>query len=230
MLTVEQRDAVALMTLDDSKANAVGFDFTQAMHDGLDWALDNGQSVVISGCPGVFSAGFDLKVIRRVAAVAQTLRLQGVRMMARLLLHPQPVILACTGHAIAAGALVLLCGDTRLGVPGDYKIGLNEPAIGLVLSTFGRELAQSRIPAQYLTQAVIQARLFAPDEAVERAFLDEVVDAETLVETALQRARSLIDFDSKTYTAIKRRLRAPTAHRMTAEFEIDLHAEGWLES
>lgn len=229
MLTVEERDSAGLVTLDDGKANAVGFEFVAALHDGLDWALEKAQAVVIAGRPGVFSAGFDLKVIRQGAAEAQPLRMQGARMMARLLLHPQPVVLACTGHAIAAGALILLCGDTRLGVAGDFKIGLNETAIGLVLSTFGTELAQFRIPAQHLTRSIIQADLCSPDEAVERAFIDEVVAADALIDTALQRAGSLIDLDAKAYGAVKRRLRAPTAQRMTAEFEIDLQAEGWLD-
>jgi enoyl-CoA hydratase len=81
----------------------------------------------------------------------------GALTMHRLFMHPQPVVMVCTGHALAAGALILLTGDTRIGVRDDFKIGLNETAIGLALPTFALELAKACVPAEQLTADVIQA-------------------------------------------------------------------------
>ena len=230
MLTVDQRDAVTILTLDDGKANAVGFDFIAALHEGLDRAETDGDAVVIGGRPGVLSAGFDLKVIHKGWEAARPLRRDGARLLARLLLHPQPVVIACTGHALAAGALILFAGDTRIGTAGDFKIGLNETAIGLPLGPFALSLARSRIPNRYLTEATIQARIYDPDAAVERAYLDEVVELDALIDTALMRASALCELDMPAYGIVKRRVRADTARDMVADFDIDLRAEGWLEA
>jgi enoyl-CoA hydratase len=229
MLTVDQQDAVTIVTLDDGKANAVGFDFCTALHEGLDRAEADGSAVAIVGRPGVLSAGFDLKIVRQGWEAAMPLRKEGARLLARLLLHPQPVVVACTGHALAAGALILLAGDTRVGAAGDFKIGLNETAIGLPLGPFALSLAGSRIPSRYLTEATIQARIYDPDAAIERAYLDEVVDADALIDTALTRATALLELDMTAYGIVKRRVRVDTARSMVADFGIDLVAEGWLD-
>lgn len=226
MLHTELRDGVALVTLDDGKANAVSEAFSAALEAGLDFALANARAVVIAGRAGRFSAGYDLNVIRQGPEAARAMREAGARMLLRMLLHPQPVVIACTGHALAAGALILLAADTRIGTRGAFKIGLNETSIGLVLSPFAVHLARGRIPVEHLTEAVIQARSYAPDEAIARGFLDEVVPAEALLQSALARAKGLTALDTATYAGIKRRLRNPTAQLMAASLGIELNADG----
>jgi enoyl-CoA hydratase len=77
----------------------------------------------------------------------------GAELLLKIYMHPQPVIIGCTGHAVAAGALLLLTGDYRIGISGDFKIGLNETSIGLSLPTFGLELARDRLDGRYLNRA-----------------------------------------------------------------------------
>lgn len=214
MLTIEQHQDIALLRADDGKANAVSEAFSAAVNEGLDAAERDARVVVLTGRPGRFSAGFDLNVVRAGGAPAAAMRTAGARLLARLFMHPQPVVIACSGHALAAGALLLLTGDTRLGVRGDFKIGLNETAIGLALPDWAVSLARARLPVDALTHSVIQARVHDPDGAVEAGFLDETVEPAQLLDAALIRAGELAQIAGEAYGTIKQRVRGPAAREM----------------
>ena len=190
-LHYEQVGDVAVITLDDGKANACGFAMLEAIGTALDRARLKARAVALIGRPGVLSGGFDLKVINGGdASELRRLITLGVRTLMRLYGHPQPVVIGATGHAVALGAFMLLAGDYRVGTAGDYRVGLNETAIGLHLPPFGIELARARLPPQHLTQAAIMARLYAPDEAIEAGFLDEVLAADAVRAATIAKAQA----------------------------------------
>ncbi len=212
-------DNIAVFRFDDGKANAVSHDFIDAMMQGLDQAEAEAKCVVILGREGMFSAGFDLKEIQKGPEAASALVGRGASMMHRLFGYPMPVVAGCTGHAIAAGGFMLLASDTRIGTSGEYMIGLNETAISMVLPVFGFELAKHRISKRHQTAAVIQARLFPPQEAVDVGFLDQVVDASEVESTCLKVAAKLAELPTAVYGAQKRRMREDPLATMAA----DLH-------
>ena len=200
---------VAVLTLDDGKANVVGYDFIEAVNAALDRSTSDAQAIVLAGRAGMFSGGFDLKEIQKGPEAAAALVDKGARMLLRLFTHPQPVIAAATGHAIAAGAFTLLAADTRWAATGDYKFGLNETAIGMSLPVFGIQLATARLSRRHLTQAVTQATIYDTTQALDVGYLDAVKDAESLLDDAIAEAHRLGDFDTESYSANKRRWRAP---------------------
>ena len=207
MIDYDLQDDIAVITLDDGKANAVGYDLIDGVNQGLDRATQNAKAVVIVGRPGMFSGGFDLKELGKGPDAATALVNTGAAMLLRIFSHPQPVIIACTGHAIAAGAFMLLAADTRIGVEGDFKIGLNETAIGMALPTFGLELGRTRLSKRHQTAAVIQAELFNPAGARDAGFLDEVVAADAGLDTAVERATLLAGYPGEAYASNKLGLR-----------------------
>lgn len=194
---------VAVVGLDDGKANAVGHSFIDALNEGLDRALDDAKAVLITGRPGVFSAGFDLKEFEKGADATSALVNKGASMLLRVFTHPQPVVIACAGHAVAAGAFLLLAADTRIGTAGEFKVGLNETAIGMTLPVFGLQLASARLSKRHQTAATIQAQLFSPEEACDVGFFDSVVAADELAETALAQAAALAALPGDAYAANK---------------------------
>src|SRR3546814_8366003 len=107
----------------------------------------------------------------------------------RIFGHPQPVVVAVTGHALAAGALLTLACDTRIGADGPSKIGLNETAIGMGLPQYATELAAARLSPAHVTRAAIQAEIDDPAGAVEAGYLDRVVPAEEYEQAAIAEAR-----------------------------------------
>jgi enoyl-CoA hydratase len=208
MLNFKLEGNVAVIALDDGKANAVGHAYIGAMNEGLDRAEKEAAAVVITGRPGVFSAGFDLKEIAKGSSEQKALVGSGAQMLLRLFTHPQPVVSASAGHAIAAGALVLLASDTRIGAAGDFKYGLNETAIGMSLPPFGLQMAICRLSKRHQTQAILQATLYEPGEAQTVGYLDEVVAPEALEQTAIKQATALADLPAKAYSGTKLDLRA----------------------
>lgn len=215
LVHVDVRDAIATLTLDDGKANALSLSMSRAIDAALDVAATQARVVVIRGRPGVLCGGFDLKVIRGGDQAATTaMREAGMRLLRRLYLLPQPLVIACTGHSVAAGGLLLLTGDLRIGVQGDFRIGLNEVAIGLVLPQAGLELARDRLARSALTEAVIFSRLYSPVDAVNAGYLDQAVAREEFDRTVAERALELAKLDPSAFARTKQRLRQTTADRM----------------
>jgi enoyl-CoA hydratase len=210
----ELRESVGIVWIDDGKVNALTHDRVTACLQGLDRAEKEAQALLIVGRPGCFSAGFDLPVLRRGGDAASELFLAGAELAVRLYAFPCPVVIACTGHAVAMGAILCLSADTRIGADGDYKIGLNEVAIGLALPDLGVELARERLSKRHLSRAVLQAQLYTPREAVDVGFLDRVTSPETLIDESIEEAGRLASLDSAAFRNTKLRLRGDAIARI----------------
>jgi enoyl-CoA hydratase len=214
-----QTGEIAVLKFDDGKANAVGFDFQANMHEGLDRAEKDAKAVVIAGRENRFSAGFDLSVMSEGPEAAGKMVLGGARMLHRLFTFKLPVVAACTGHAIAAGGFMLLACDTRIGAAGDYKIGLNETAIGMTLPVFGFQLAKSRLAPTYFTSAVVQANIFDPDGAREAGFLDQTTTPDNVIPAAIDVAQRLSALPADAYYGNKMGMRETAAETIRKSFE-----------
>ena len=220
LASYELSDQLAIITMDDGKANAFGPNMIAAVDAHLDRASSEAKAVLITGRPGIFSGGFDLKVIRGGdAAAAHAMSLAGARLMMRLYGLPQPLVVAAPGHAIALGAFCLLTADYRIGVDGEFRIGLNETAIGMSLPPFGLMLAQERLSKRHLARAAIGATLFDTQAAQDAGFLDEVVAPEDLPEAARAAAKRLMDLDGASYAAVKNALRGESIAEVMAGLE-----------
>ncbi|TFH62090.1 MAG: crotonase/enoyl-CoA hydratase family protein [Gemmatimonadales bacterium] len=198
---------LATLTIDDGKANAVSLQFVEEVNAALDQAEQDKAVTILTGRPGKFSAGFDLSALSKGGEAATQLVRTGALLCARSLGFPTPVIIACNGHSLALGALLLLSADYRVGTEGNYKIGTNEVAIGMPLPYFGVELARLRLSPIHFSRAVANAEIYTPQGAVEAGFLDVVVSEERLMETAMQSARGLAKLDMAAHYATKLRVR-----------------------
>jgi enoyl-CoA hydratase len=206
-------DGVAVVTLDDGKMNAVSHEVVDGLHAALDRALADAGAVCIRGNDRALSAGFDLKVMQAgdLDAVVKLVNAGG-ELLLRLFVHPQPTVVAVSGHALAAGALLVLACDTRIGTEGGAKVGLNETAIGMALPEFAYELAAARLSKRYLTRAAVQAEIFDPAGAVAAGYLDRLEP--DCVGAALAEARRLAALPVAAYAGTKRSLRQPLVDRV----------------
>ncbi len=218
-LTVEQRGLVRIVTMDDGKANAFSLEVINDLRGLLREAEadDETRSLVIAGREGRFSGGFDLSAMRAgdVDAVVELVAAGGA-LVADLYASPLTVVAAATGHAVAAGALVLLGCDHRVGVDGPVKIGLNEVAIGMVLPPWALIIARDRLSKRYFHSSTTNARLFDGRTAVDAGFLDEVVAAESVVERAIEKATELSALVPAAYTRTVEVVRGPVIAEMRA--------------
>lgn len=221
-LTCTIEDGVAVIRLDDGKVNVVSHRLVELLHGALDRAEDEARSVAIVGREGKLSAGFDLTEMTKGADEARALVAAGGRLLMRIFGHPQPVAVAVTGHALAAGALLVLACDTRLGADGPAKIGLNETAIGMGLPRYAVELAGARLAPAHLTRAAVQAEIYGPQGAVAAGYLDLVVPADECEATTIATARRLGELPSGAYAYTKRALRQALIERVLAGLDEDM--------
>jgi enoyl-CoA hydratase len=206
-VTTTIEGGVAVVSLDDGKMNAVSHALVDGLHAALDTAASDAGAVCIVGNAKALSAGFDLGVMQGGDGDA-VMRLVGAGgdLRLRLFRHPQPTVVAVTGHALAAGALLVLACDTRIGIAGSSaKIGLNETTIGMALPPFAIELAVARLSKRHLTRAAIQAEIYDHDGAVGAGYLDRV---ETdVVAAAMTEAARLAALPAAAYAGTKASLR-----------------------
>jgi len=141
-----------------------------------------------------------------------------------MLAFPAPVVIACTGHAMAMGAFLLLSGDHRIGAEGSYKVSANEVAIGLTMPRPAVEILRQRLAPAYFNRAVTIAEPFSPDNAVEAGFLDRVVSADDLHVVARGLATQLCALDMAAHAESKLRARSATLAAVRAGIEADFAA------
>ena len=222
LVTTDVRDGVAVITLDDGKANALSHDAITALDEALDKAEAEADAVALFGREGKFSAGFDLGVMRAGPAAARDLVTAGAELFLRQLEFPLPIVTACTGHALAAGALLLLASDLRVAARGDFKIGLNEVAIGMGLPLFAVEMARHRLSRRHFVQATSQARIYDPDTAVDAGYVDQAVSADELENAARAEATRLAQAPQPAFRHTKRSLHAGLVAHVRATLEEDM--------
>lgn len=222
LLRYELRERVALLHLDDGKANALSQRSIAALREGLERAEKEAGAALVIGRPGRFCGGFDLATMRAGTDAARDLVNAGGELFLRLLESRLPVAIACSGHAIAAGALMLLSADARVGALGDFKIGLNEVAIGMTLPGFAIELARQRVGRPHFVRATLGAELFAPEGAVAAGFLDRAVSPEALLETALEEAARLAALPQPAFGNTKRSAHAAAVAHIRQTLAADM--------
>jgi enoyl-CoA hydratase/carnithine racemase len=223
-VSVEIDGAVAVVRLDDGKANAIAPDTVAALREAFTRAEAEAGALVLMGREGRYSAGFDLSVMTSGVEPMRDLVSSGAELLLQLYGSPLPTVAACTGHALAMGALLLLASDTRLGADGPFKVGLNEVAIGMGLPGFAVELARERLSPRYFTESTIQARVYDPAGAVEAGFLDRVVPADELEATAREEAARLAELQRGAVAHTKLRARQAAIDRIRSTMAADMAA------
>lgn len=207
----EARDDVAVLHWDDGKANTVSADSVGELNDALDRVTgENAKAVVLAGRAGRFCAGFDLGELRGSREESSSLVRSGAELALRLFGFPVPTLIACTGHALGMGAVLLLATDVRYGASGDHKIALNESNIGMHLPTFAVELARERLSKRHVTRSAILGEIYAPSGAVDAGFLDRVCSPETLLDETVAEAARIASYSGPHISRSRLGFRQPT--------------------
>ncbi len=214
-------DNIATITFQNGKVNAMSPAHMEAINAALDKAEEAGAVVMLVGQPGIFSAGFDLKVFQNDAKEGVEMVKMGSQLCRRLLSFPMPVVGVCTGHAIAQGCFLLMSCDYRIGVDGPFQLGLNEVQIGMTMHHVGIELPKARLTPAFFQRSVINAEMYDPATAVTAGFLDKVVAPEDLMAAALAEAKRLGGLNLPAHTATKLKARAPLLATLDQAIDTD---------
>jgi enoyl-CoA hydratase len=221
LVTYSLDNGVATLTLNNGKVNAVSHALIADFHAALDQAEQAKAVVILTGQPGILSGGYDLKIMMSGPQHAVDLVTAGSKLARRMLSHPQPIIVACPGHAVAKGAFMLLSADYRIGVEGPFNIGLNEVQIGMTMHHVGIELARERLTKPAFQRSVINAEMFSPQNAIDAGFLDKVVAADQLMIAANEHAQLLKKINLTAHKNTKLKVRKAFLELLDQAIETD---------
>src|SRR6266478_778869 len=227
-MRIERNGEVALIRLENGKANAIGPSFLDRL-EALLGKVGDARAAVITGQGSAFSAGLDLPALidlDRVGMRAFVLRFDAVMM--RVFELPIPLVAAVNGHAVAGGCVLALQADVRIGADREARIGLNETQLGIGLPSPVVETLRWQVPGSSLAPLALEGRLVSPREALQLGLLHEVVPEADLLSRALERATTLAALPPAGLRMVKESLRKPAA--VAARANEDAESEYWLDT
>ncbi len=213
---------VATIRIDDGKRNALSPQVLREIYAALDRAESDHAIVIVTGRESVFSAGFDLHVMKRGGINALRMLRAGYALTARVMAYPYPVIVACNGHALAMGVFLMLSADYVIGSRGEFKIAANEVAIGLTMPRVAAATLRHRLNPAAFQRAVTLSEYFDVESALSAGFFDELVDPVDLMPRAEACAEKFKELDPRAHTASKRRIRASLIRKIRFSIPLDL--------
>jgi enoyl-CoA hydratase len=220
-LTYERTGPVATIRMDDGKVNCLSPRMLRDLNEAFDRAESDGATVLLTGREGVFSAGFDLAVLRPGGEPSHQMVRAGFELALRVLAFPRPVVIACSGHAIAMGAFLLLSADVRIGAEGPFKFTANEVAIGLTMPYSAIAICRHRLTPAAFDRAMVVAEVSSPETAVAAGYLDRVVPATDLPRAAGDVAAAVTQLDMPAHAATKLRARRDVLDALRAAIDAD---------
>ena len=203
-VTLKTEEDVSIIQMDDGKVNVFSPDMIKNFNDVLDQVPTDKGAMLIIGRDGMFSAGFDLKVMMSSPENAASMVKSGFELLMRVFTFPRPVVAACSGHAIALGAFLLCSCDHRIGCKGDFKIGANELRNNMIVPTPILELAKFRLIKSHKQRALLNAEMYSIEDAVVPGYLDEVTDQDSLFQLAMAKAKDLATLAHPQYLQTKK--------------------------
>lgn len=217
MIHRQDRDGVAVLTLDHGKANAVDLELFEALDEHLEAIEtdDAARAVVLTGAGSSFSAGVDLfRVLEEGRDYLEDFLGALSSGVERLFAFHKPVVAAVNGHAIAGGCILALACDRRIAAAGGAKLGVTELKVGVPFPVAAFEILRFHLPDAVVQDLVLTGRLVGPDEACALGLVEEVVEVESepdaLLDRAVKVARTLGRIPDGAFALTKRQLRRET--------------------
>jgi enoyl-CoA hydratase/carnithine racemase len=219
-VTIEQRGEIALVRIDRPPANAMDHellsDGRMVLHELL--AADP-AAVVLTGRPGFFSAGVDLKLAPTLDADGQRELVEGInRTFLDWYAFPRPVVSAVNGHAIAGGLILALTGDQRIGA-GDGKLGLTELRAGIGYPLAAIAIVKAELTPSAARTLGLAAELVDMRHGLELGLIDELVEPDSLIDRALEVAEGLAALPRSAYPRVKEQLRGEMVAAVRAQLD-----------
>jgi enoyl-CoA hydratase len=213
-------------------ANAIDTTLLTDLSAALDDARtdDAVRAVVLAGAGEFFCGGLDLAQLPRDGQSMRLLLDLYRDSHVKLLTLPKPTVAMVNGHAIAAGLILVLACDCRLGVEGDYRFGVNEVAIGAAFPRLPFEIVRLRLTHAQASELLLGAALYPPSHALRLGVMDGLLPTGSFEATVFSRAAHLGAYPREAYAHTKAALVAEAMARVEAETdgEIARAAAVWM--
>lgn len=209
--------------------NALNLAMLQALRVALQDSVERGaRGIVLSGAPGLFSAGADVPALLQLdrAGVLAFWR-EFFAVCGALAGSPIPVVASITGHSPAGGAVLSLFCDYRVMAEGMFKIGLNEVRVGLAVPE-NIQLALRRIVGAYRAERLlVSGSMLTAAEALAIGLVDDTTNVDQVTTRSLFWMNELLALPSEAMLATRAIARADL---VAAYADLDrLPLEGFVE-
>ena len=226
---VEERDGIAVATLDRPPANAFAPELVGRLRGVLRETAGARALVLTSANPGIFSGGWDLPRIASLDRAEMSEYYESFCDLVReIFTHPAPVVAALPGHAIAGGLIVACAADERYAAEGTARFGLSEVALGVPLPACCLELFAYVLGPRRMERLTASAENLPAAEALALGLLDRLVAPPDLLDASLERAQRLARGSAAAYAEVKRRARADAVARFDAARKNDPFLDFWF--
>ena len=213
MLNLTNHDGIREIQLARPPVNALNLELLRTLRAAVDDSVRDGvRGIVLSGAPGLFSAGVDVPALlgRDRAGVLEYWR-EFFAVCATLARAPIPLVAAITGHSPAGGAVLALFCDYRVMAEGPYRIGLNEVQVGLIVPE-AIQLALRRVVGTYRAERLLVAgAMIESSQALACGFVDELAGADQVTTRALHWLGALLALPPHAMLATRKLARADLA-------------------
>ncbi len=202
--------SVRELRLNRPPANALSPELVQALMRAVDQAPKQGaRALVLSGSPGRFCGGLDVPLLLTLDKPSLTAMWRNFySMMCVMAACPVPMAAAITGHAPAGGTVLTLFADYRIVAEGDWKLGLNEVAVGLTLPPVIFLALRRLVGAHQAERLAVSGSLIPPPEALRIGLVDEIVAADKVIDRAVEWCQGLIALPKSSMTATRGQARS----------------------
>ncbi len=217
----EQGSDVAILCMNEGKANSIGPAFLESMEAALDRvSAASPNALVVTGEGKHFCAGLDLAGMNDFTVEQLDRFLVAFeRALVRFFVLPFPVVAAVNGNAIAGGCILAGAADYRLAALGEYRIGVNEARLGVSFPSIALEVPRFLLPPAAFARSVLEGDLYPPAEAAALGLVDELVAADHLLDRAFEVARRYCRSPKSAFAQVKREMRAPVLERVERQGE-----------
>lgn len=216
MIDLKTDSGIAIVGIRHGKANALDIELCEGLAKCFDeLTASSARAVVLTGQGRMFSAGVDLLRVTAggkdyVRAFLPVLH----RLFDAVFFHAKPVVAAINGHAIAGGCVLACCADRRIMARANGRIGVTELLVGVPFPALAFEIVRSTVPARHLSELTFGGATCDSDDALQRGWIDEVVEPPALIEHAMAVAEKLARLSPAAFKITKAQIRQPVADRM----------------
>lgn len=209
MLKTTKHGEVLEVQLDRPPVNALNHTLVNELRTAVEQAPSKGaRAIVLSGSPGMYSAGLDVpELLGHDRAAMSRFWQDFFDMLRAVAVSPIPVVAAITGHSPAGGAVIAIFCDHRIAAEGRFKLGLNEVQVGLPVPRVILGALVRLVGPRQAERLAVRGLLVSPQEALATGLVDQVVAPEQVLPAALAWCRETLALPPAAMDITRRSLR-----------------------
>jgi enoyl-CoA hydratase/carnithine racemase len=210
MIVTTDNGGIRELRLNRPPVNALTSELMIALREAIQGAeRDAVRALILAGSPGRFSAGLDVPLLLGLQPdeIAQLWR-ELYALLQVIAASPVPIVAAITGHAPAGGTVLALFCDYRIMAQGDFKLGLNEVAVGIPLPPVILGGLRRLVGARQAERLGVSGALLSPEQALAVGLVDDLAPAEQIAERARNWCMQMLALPHEAMTATRRQARA----------------------